>query len=239
MKIFTPIQPSTTKEALKIVRKLAQIPAADRPDGVEIWLDHIQDLDTVTLFKGSPLPIIAVCKKPIEKGHFKGAYSALAQVLIDAAANGANFIDIPFKMPKALTKKMVQQCKPATQKAGKSSKIIISYHNFKSTPSLKVLLKKAHAMRSFGADIVKIAVMPKSLDDTMNIIALAQQLQAAKIPHICIAMGKLGALSRVLTPHLGGMLMFAPVTASKSTATGQLTVKNLRSAWGLIKKFDK
>jgi len=86
-------------------------------------------------------------------------------------------------------------------------------------------------MKKTGATIVKIATQAQKLQDTFTILALAQ-----KIPHILIAMGKKGMLSRVLTPFLGGVMMFAPLSQKEATAPGQLTVKELKEAWSLIKK---
>lgn len=90
-------------------------------------------------------------------------------------------------------------------------------------------------MKKRGANIIKISVMAKSFADTISIIMLAKELELLKIPHILIAMGKKGALSRILTPTLGGSIMFAPLTSSKLSAPGQLTVKELRDAWKCIK----
>lgn len=90
-------------------------------------------------------------------------------------------------------------------------------------------------MKKRGADIVKIAVQARTLDDCLSVILLAQELKHLHIPHILIAMGKKGRLSRILTPHVGGTLMFAPIKKSEATAPGQLTVKELRKAWKLIK----
>jgi 3-dehydroquinate dehydratase type I len=98
------------------------------------------------------------------------------------------------------------------------------------------MMEIAEKMKKKGADIIKIAVMAKTLNDTFSVIMLAQQLQEKKIPHILIAMGKKGILSRVLTPFLGGTIMFAPLSAKGASASGQLTVKELRKAWGMIKK---
>ena len=92
-------------------------------------------------------------------------------------------------------------------------------------------------MKKRGADIVKIAVMARSLEDTFAIISLAQLLQAEKMPHILIAMGKKGILSRVLTPFLGGTIMFAPLRAGKATASGQLTVSELKKAWRMLSEL--
>ena len=89
-------------------------------------------------------------------------------------------------------------------------------------------------MRNKGADIVKISTMAKTLNDTIRIITLAKELQEIKIPHILIAMGKTGTLSRVLTPTLGGTIMFASLKVSRASAPGQLTVEELKDAWKLI-----
>lgn len=206
------------KEAKKALKNIK-----DKADIAEVWLDHIKDLNVSDLLKGKSLPVICVCKKPNEKGRFKGTYKEVVDVLIKASKNGADYIDVSFNIIKNYELKIT------------NSKVIFSYHNFQKTPSMSVLLKKAEEMKKKGADIIKISVMAKSLNDTVRIITLAKHLQFKKIPHILIAMGKKGALSRVLTPTLGGTIMFAPLTKTKSSASGQLTVKELKEAWKLLK----
>ena len=223
MFICIPVQERTQKAVLK---RLAILKG--KVDLAEIWLDQIKDLDLKNLLKKPPLPVICVCKRPNEKGAFKGTYIQLSDILIEACKYGAKYVDIPLSMPKNLNKKIVRN--------KRKSKIIISHHDFQKTPSLKWMLKTVQEMKKRGADIVKIAVMARSLEDTFTVITLAQLLQAQKIPHILIAMGKKGVLSRILTPFLGGTIMFAPLTSKKATASGQLTVNELKKAWSLIKK---
>ena len=223
MLICTPIQEKTQKAVLKRLKELK-----GKVDLAEIWLDQVKDLDFKSLLKKPFLPVICVCKKPSEKGAFKGTYIQLSGILKDACRHGARYVDIPLNMPKNLNKKIVRN-------KGKS-KIIISYHNFQKTPTLTWMLGKSEEMKKRGADIVKIAVMARSLEDTFTVITLAKLLQAQKIPHILIAMGKKGVLSRILTPFLGGIIMFAPLIASKATASGQLTANELKKAWSLVKK---
>jgi len=224
MLICNPIQEKTQRVTLKKLNALK-----GKADLAEIWLDHIEDLDIQTLLKNKPLPVLCVCKKSAEKGRFKGSYAELAEVLSKAAQCGADYIDIPLQGFR------IQDSGFSRLLAGsKKAEVIISHHDFKKTPPLKTLLKKAHEMSKMGADIVKIATMARSLEDTFTIIFLAQLLQAEKIPHILIAMGKKGILSRVLTPFLGGTIMFAPLTSKKATASGQLTVEELEKAWNLI-----
>ncbi len=209
--------------------KKAMILAKKHADMAEIWLDYIKDLDIADLLKNKPLPVICVCKKPVEKGHFKGTYKEIFEVLSFALRNDADFVDVPLKICDLGFR--ISDSKFKNHK----SKIIISFHDFKKTPSLSVLLKKAEEMKKKGADIVKISVMAKSYADTVQVIALAKHLQSKKIPHIIIAMGKKGALSRILTPTLGGTIMFAPISKAKSSAPDQLTIKELKDAWKLIK----
>ncbi len=139
---------------------------------------------------------------------------------LEAAKLGADYIDLLF----------LGETAPKT-----CAKLILSHHDFKRTPSLARMLSLAMGMRRAGADIVKIAVMARSLADTLNVIFLAQELQRRGIAHILIAMGPHGRLSRVITPRLGGTIMFAPLKAGQANAPGQLTVRELKTAWNLIR----
>jgi 3-dehydroquinate dehydratase type I len=232
MKIFTPIREKTQKLALKKIiacrgKSDGEPSIASATDGVEIWLDLIGDLEIPALLKHAKMPVICVCKDKAEGGRFTGNRAQMAGLLIQAAKCGADYIDIPFSMPKNLSKKIVQQ-------APRNVKIIISFHDFKKTPSLINLQKLALKMCAKGADIVKIACMARTLSDTLQMVCLAQILQSKKIPHILIAMGKKGTLSRVLTPKLGGDIMFAPLSSRGASAPGQLKVNELRAAWNLL-----
>lgn len=219
LKICTPVRENTQRKVLKRLRELK-----GKTDMAEIWLDHIEDLDIKGLLSNTPLPVICVCKKPNEGGKFKGTHSEIARLLSDAAKYGAEYIDLPIQVIK----------KSNSIFDFRGSILISSFHDFKKTPSLQSMLAKARGMKKRGADIVKIAVTARSFEDTFTLISLAQILQDEKIPHILIAMGKKGTLSRVLTPFLGGAIMFAPLSLRHATANGQLTVKELREAWELI-----
>lgn len=228
MLICTPIQLKSQKAVIKQMQLLA-----NKVDIAEIWLDHIEDLNLETLLKNKPLPILCVCKKLIDQGRFRGSYAEEADILIKAIKHGADYIDIPLKMPKQLCEKIIKGSRK--QEAGSRSKIIFSYHHFKKTPPIKELRKKADEMVKRGADIVKLAVMGKTLKDCVEMIFLAKELQKKGIDHILITMGKEGVLTRLITPQLGGTMMFAPLKKTATTAPGQLTVKELKQLWG---EFD-
>ncbi len=224
MKICIPIQVSTQKEALKSLQQVAK-----QADLAEIWLDQIKNLDIKTLLKGKHLPVVCVCRRPVDKGKFKGTFAELSGILLDAIKFGTSYVDIPVNMPEKLSKKIVQQARK------KKCKVIISHHDFKATPDYPKLVRMADSIKKRGADIVKIATHANKLEDTVNIIALAKHLHGLKTPHIIIAMGQKGILSRILTPTLGGEMMFATLGNKGQTASGQLTAKELKKAWSLIK----
>lgn len=230
MLICTPIQHRSQKE---VAHQLQQLKG--KVDIAEVWLDHIQDLNISALLKNPPLPLLCVCKKALDKGLFKGSYQDQADILMEVVQHGSHYIDIPLKMPEKYSNKIIQEIRNQKSEI-KTTKVIFSYHHFKKTPSKAILLKKIKEMRRRGADIVKIAVMGHNLQDSLNMIFLAKELESQNIPHILITMGQQGILTRVLTPFLGGTMMFAPLENSGSTAAGQLTVSELREAWSSIEK---
>jgi len=220
MKICIPIQESSQEAVQKRLKEVAK-----EADLAEPWLDRIRDLDIKSLLKDKPLPIVAVCKRPVDKGEFEGGFEALAEVLIEAIEAGADYVDCPLDMPIELNKKIVQKAREY------GCKVIISHHDFKKTPKYEELVELAESMRNRRADVVKSATMSNSLQDIVNVIALAKQLEAAKTRHILIAMGQEGALTRILTPTLGGEMMFATLDGTGKTAPGQFTASELRRHW--------
>ncbi len=112
----------------------------------------------------------------------------------------------------------------------KKKTVILSYHNFDKTPSLTLLnqvLKKGHRLKG---DIIKIATL------TPNRKAL-QQLARFTVMNsnrniIAIAMGNIGALSRVFFPALGSLMTYT--FFGKPTAPGQINCLDLSR---LIKRF--
>lgn len=224
MKICIPIK---EKSSEKVVKKL--IEASEKADLAEIWLDQIKDLDVEKLLSKAPLPIVAVCKRKVEKGFFTGSYEVQAELLINAIKFGASYIDVPLFMPEKLNKKIVQKAK----KAG--VKVIISHHDFKKTVDYANLLKISEKIIKREADIVKIACKSQSMQSAIEMISLAKHLNGQKTPHILIGMGQKGILTRILTPTLGGEMMFAVLDKKGQTAQGQMTVDELKKAWKLIK----
>ena len=77
-------------------------------------------------------------------------------------------------------------------------------------------------MKDLGADIGKLAIMPKSRKNVFDLLEANYQLDEEDIgmPIITMSMGKEGIVSRIAGQVYGSSVTFA--TAGKNSAPGQL-----------------
>ncbi len=110
--------------------------------------------------------------------------------------------------------------------------VIVSYHNFDKTPNVLALDQLLKRAKSAGADIVKVAVFAKDHKDIQKLARFTVENANQNI--VTIAMGEIGALSRLFFPALGSLLIYAPLSAKDKTAPGQMDCKALSL---LVKRF--
>lgn len=111
--------------------------------------------------------------------------------------------------------------------------IIASNHDFEKTPEKSDIVRRLKIMEEEGADIAKIAVMPKSKKDVAVIIqALCEAEESIDIPVTAISMGKLGAVSRVAGEVFGSCITFG--VADKASAPGQMEAQKLKEVLELL-----
>ncbi|HMT80725.1 MAG TPA: type I 3-dehydroquinate dehydratase, partial [Azonexus sp.] len=105
--------------------------------------------------------------------------------------------------------------------------MIASFHNFQETPSAEDIVAKLVAMERAGADIAKVAVMPKSLRDVLTLLEATQDgMQAISLPIISMSMGGYGSLSRLFGWAFGSSVTF--VVGENSSAPGQVPIEDLK-----------
>jgi 3-dehydroquinate dehydratase-1 len=108
-------------------------------------------------------------------------------------------------------------------------RVIASFHDFQGTPPNEMLLEKISTMIVQGADVAKIACMPREAGDVLRLLQVtlsARQLFPA-VPLCTISMGSLGFLSRVAGFLCGSDMTFAVGTTS--SAPGQIAIGEARS----------
>jgi 3-dehydroquinate dehydratase-1 len=107
------------------------------------------------------------------------------------------------------------------------TKIIISYHNFDQTPSLKKLESIKKKKKKYKPDIMKFATMVNSDDDIRILFQLLLNKKQNE-QMIIIGMGNKGKTTRILGPLLGNYLTYASTPYSRS-APGQLNIDKLKA----------
>jgi 3-dehydroquinate dehydratase-1 len=124
-------------------------------------------------------------------------------------------------------KKICQEC---------GTKLILSYHNFDATPAEADIHDKLVQAQNAGADIAKLAVMPKDYGDVLTLLAatLRARTGAVKVPIITMSMGAEGGVTRVVGGLFGSDLTFA--IGEASSAPGQIPIGELRQAMAVLYK---
>jgi len=101
--------------------------------------------------------------------------------------------------------------------------ILVSWHNFKQTPSISVLKKKLAQMKKISNN-VKIVTMAKSINDATQVLSLYKNNNTKLI---AFSMGNYGRISRILCLFLGSPYTY--VSLGKPVAPGQFSVDEVKS----------
>jgi len=101
--------------------------------------------------------------------------------------------------------------------------ILVSWHNFKQTPSNSVLKKKLTQMEKISNNI-KIVTMAKSINDATQVLSLYKNNNTKLI---AFSMGNYGRISRILCLFLGSPYTY--VSLGKPVAPGQFSVDEVKS----------
>lgn len=171
----------------------------------------------------SSLPLLLTYRSATEggkgAGHGQGYEDYLASLLQLRPAVAAVDIEMACPASKALV---------AEAKAG-GYDVVGSCHDFTATPSAAQIAEKLAQITAAGADITKVAYMPRTAQDVAALRHAAHDFAGAYPyqPLIAISMGQLGAPSRT---DLVNCLTFATIADGAASAPGQATIAYVR-AW--------
>ena len=157
-------------------------------------------------------PIIVTIRPAWEGGAYAGSDRERVRLFKDLIPV-ADYIDVELRAEN------VEEIVSLTE--GSDALSIISYHDFESMPSKKEMLDLIVRCHEKG-DIAKLAVMPASLRDVLR---LYEVMLKSKQPVCAIAMGDIGAHSRIVAPVYGSLLTYGYVR--KPVAPGQMRVDRI------------
>ena len=186
-------------------------------DIAELRIDHFADctpgrvLEVIRRFGGTP--ILATIRSQAEGGKWTAAEKERAALFEDILP-AVDAIDIELSSSSILTR--VVDAARAAKKP-----VVVSYHNFESTPSLDALDSIANRARASGADIVKVAALTASPEDVQTLVQFTLRHREKGV--VAIGMGDTGMATRIFFPLLGSLFTFA--SFGEGTAAGQLSLE--------------
>jgi 3-dehydroquinate dehydratase/shikimate dehydrogenase len=164
--------------------------------------------------------VIATCRKSTYGGSFKGSTEAEWAVLKHAAAAGSALIDLELQSAERLPASALAEVRQQTN-------LIVSHHDFKTTPPLGPILER---MGAISADLYKIVPTANTWRQNIELLRFLDAYTGAT-PLIAFCMGEAGLPSRVLGPRSGGAMTYAALDAEEATAAGQPTLAELRGLY--------
>jgi hypothetical protein len=109
------------------------------------------------------------------------------------------------------------------------------FHDFSGTPEPAAMRATFDEAERAGADIAKLAAMPRDLDDVLALLgATCEARRRQSIPIITMSMGAYGALSRMVGGVFGSALTFA--VGQSSSAPGQLPIEDLHTVLAIVRR---
>lgn len=113
--------------------------------------------------------------------------------------------------------------------------LVLSFHDFQRTPADAQLDERFDTALRLGADVAKLAVMPQSTADVHRLLgATLRASERLPIPVVSMAMGGLGAVSRLCGGEFGSALTFA--VGSAPSAPGQVPIAEVRETLAVLRR---
>jgi 3-dehydroquinate dehydratase-1 len=210
--------PYKIKQTLKIALK--------KSDYVEVRFDFLkieQIPEAIEIIKKDLSKIVCTLRPKTEGGKFTGNEKERIAILKLIAEYNPFLLDVEFNTLKR-NSSLVKYLKST------KTKLLVSWHDFKKTPSSAELKKKMNQMNKFSSN-VKIVCTAKSTDDSNRMLELYSKKGKSNL--ISFAMGDLGRISRILCLYLGSP--FTYVSLGKAIAPGQFSVDEIKKITNLKK----
>jgi 3-dehydroquinate dehydratase/shikimate dehydrogenase len=181
-------------------------------DLIELRLDTVRDPSVAGALAGRTRPAIITCRPVWEGGEFRGSEEERKRILAEGLSQGAEYVDIEWR---AHFDDLI------AQSAGR--RIVLSAHDFHGVPI--DLNARVHAMRSTGAEVVKMAATLTSLSDCVPLQRLGAD-GGRQGGLVLIGMGPYGLSTRVLAGRFGSIWTYAGALKDIGQVSAQSLLKD-------------
>ena len=211
--------PQKIKQTLKIALK--------KSDYVEVRFDFLkieQIPIALEIIKKDLNRIVCTLRPKTEGGKFEGKEKERIAIIKLIAEYSPFLLDIEFNTleKNPLLRKYLKSTK---------TKLLVSWHDFKKTPTSSDLKKKINQMSKMSTNL-KIVSTAKSTEDSTRMLELYSKKGESSL--ISFAMGDFGRISRILCLYLGSPYTY--VSLGKAVAPGQFSVDEINKIINLKNK---
>ena len=229
-KICVPVVETTTEKIIQQIQELQNC------DLIELRIDfyeNIHDLKQVhelllQVRQQTNLPLLLTYRSLKEGGHIQLSDQEYLSLVQTACQSGCiDIVDIELESGNMLVYELVEIAHQ------NHVKVLMSYHDFEKTPTVLEMKERLEKMEIMGADICKIAVMPFSYKDVIQLLNTTMEMsQRLTRPLVTMSMGKIGKITRIVGELVGSSITFASV--GQSSAPGQLTLEDMQTLLEVI-----
>ncbi|KKK34429.1 3-dehydroquinate dehydratase [Mesobacillus campisalis] len=229
--------PLTGKSISELREEAALIKSVDA-DMVEWRADFFNDIEefeevmaALTVIRSSlpEIPLIFTFRSSKEGGEKELSLEGYVKLNERVTESGlVDFIDVELFSDEGTVKRLVKTAHE------NRVLVIVSTHDFEKTPPKEEILYRLRKAQELGADLPKIAVMPKDASDVLTLLEASHMMstQYADRPIVAISMAGTGMVSRLSGELFGSALTFA--TAKKASAPGQMPAAELKKVLSLL-----
>lgn len=227
-KICVPICGKTGQDILDQAERIHSLPA-EIVEWRSDWYDEIFDMSYVRAMLEALRSVIG--EKPLlftfrtaQEGGEKAIRPEQYRELLESVCESgwADAIDVELFMDEKVRGPIIEKAHAC------GIKVIASNHDFIKTPDKDEITRRLILMDEIGADILKIAVMPKSRTDVLDLLSATEEMQRlyTEKPVVTMSMGSLGLISRLSGEFFGSAMTFG--AGEKASAPGQIPAKRLK-----------
>jgi 3-dehydroquinate dehydratase type I len=168
------------------------------------------------------LPVLATNRPTREGGLFSGPEEERVRVLEKAVEAGAEWVDLEMDVNPEFVARF----------QSRGTQVLISHHDFTSTPGDRVLRKWAGQMALSHPRIIKIVTQAWSPEDNLRVLGLIPWARD-RLGQACVGfcMGPLGRWSRLACLLLGSPWTYVQLPGQDAAAPGQLGLDDVKLLW--------
>ena len=235
VKTIVPITGTTADEAIAQARVIGGSAQTDvvefRVDFLDIALDagKLAALGPKVAAQLNGKPLIVTFRTKAEGGNKTIAdadYGALYKTLLKAQF--ADLIDVEMFRSEAVVRRLVA----GAHQVG--ALIVMSNHDFSGTPPAAELLARLRRQQELGADVLKLAMMPRDPSDVLELLRATWEMASryAERPMMTMSMGGTGVVSRLAGEIFGSAMCFGMI--GRASAPGQVEVERLAAVLDIV-----